>query len=149
MSKKSTILILFFSFTTIIMVTSVTSCKKIFPEMVNPEYGLCGPVSLSGRQTMLFSARNDQFFATRTAATGLGPYFVAISCGSCPASDNRGHQFTLPARLGQNDSSCWYMIWAPALMMVIPKAMPKHPGGAQPLFGDLALCRAYRAAAFI
>jgi CxxC motif-containing protein (DUF1111 family) len=105
MSKKSTILIFLFSFTAIIMVTSVTSCKKLFPEMINPEDGLCGPVSLSSDQTILFSAGNDQFFATRTTATGLGPYFVATGCGSCHSSDNRGHPFTILTRFGQTDST--------------------------------------------
>ncbi len=73
--------------------------------MINPEDGLCGPVSLSSDQTILFSAGNDQFFATRTTATGLGPYFVATGCGSCHSSDNRGHPFTILTRFGQTDST--------------------------------------------
>jgi len=73
--------------------------------MINPENGLCGPISLSGDQTILFSQGNDQFFATRTAATGLGPYFVATGCGSCHSSDNRGHPFTILTRFGQTDST--------------------------------------------
>jgi CxxC motif-containing protein (DUF1111 family) len=72
--------------------------------MINPEDGLCGPVSLSNAQTVLFSAGNDQFFAHRTAATGLGPYFVATGCGSCHTSDNRGHPFTILTRFGQSDT---------------------------------------------
>lgn len=105
MSKKYTILILLFTFTAVVIITSVTSCKKIFPEMINPEDGLCGPVSLSADQTILFSQGNDQFFATRTTATGLGPYFVATGCGSCHSSDNRGHPFTILTRFGQTDST--------------------------------------------
>ena len=73
--------------------------------MINPENGLCGPISLSGDQTILFSQGNDQFFATRTTATGLGPYFVATGCGSCHSSDNRGHPFTILTRFGQIDST--------------------------------------------
>jgi CxxC motif-containing protein (DUF1111 family) len=105
MGKKSTILILLFAITAFTIITSSTSCKKIFPEMINPEEGLCGPVSLSSAQTLLFSQGNDQFFATRTTATGLGPYFVATGCGSCHSSDNRGHPFTILTRFGQTDST--------------------------------------------
>lgn len=73
--------------------------------MINPENGLCGPISLSNAQTILFSQGNDQFFANRTAATGLGPYFVGTSCGSCHSSDNRGHPFTILTRFGQSDTT--------------------------------------------
>lgn len=73
--------------------------------MIDPSEGLCGPVSLSSSQTILFSQGNDQFFANRTAATGLGPYFVATGCGSCHGSDNRGHPFTILTRFGQTDST--------------------------------------------
>ena len=73
--------------------------------MINPSIGICGPVSLSNAQTVLFSAGNDAFFANRTAATGLGPYFVATGCGSCHSSDNRGHPFTILTRFGQTDST--------------------------------------------
>lgn len=105
MGKKSTILILLFAVTAFTIISSITSCKKIFPEMINPEEGLCGPVSLSSAQTLLFSQGNDQFFANRTTATGLGPYFVATGCGSCHSSDNRGHPFTTLTRFGQTDST--------------------------------------------
>jgi len=73
--------------------------------MINPEIGICGPISLTNEQTVLFSAGNDQFFANRTAATGLGPYFVATGCGNCHSSDNRGHPFTILTRFGQTDST--------------------------------------------
>lgn len=73
--------------------------------MIDPSEGLCGPVSLSSAQTILFSQGNDQFFANRTAATGLGPYFVATGCGACHSSDNRGHPFTILTRFGQSDTT--------------------------------------------
>ena len=72
--------------------------------MINPEEGLCGPVSLDNAQTVLFSTGNNAFFANRTASTGLGPYFVATGCGSCHTSDNRGHPFTILTRFGQSDT---------------------------------------------
>jgi len=105
MSKRYTILILLFTAMVIIINLSVTSCSKVFPEMINPEDGLCGPIDLSSTQTVLFSQGNDQFFANRTTATGLGPYFVATSCGGCHSSDNRGHPFTILTRFGQTDST--------------------------------------------
>jgi CxxC motif-containing protein (DUF1111 family) len=85
-------------------IAAFTACSKLLPSMINPEDGLCGPVSLSNAQTILFSAGNDQFFANRTAATGLGPYFVGTGCGSCHTSDNRGHPFTILTRFGQSDT---------------------------------------------
>ena len=89
----------------ILAVAAFTACSKLLPSMINPSIGICGPVSLSNAQTVLFSAGNDAFFANRTAATGLGPYFVATGCGSCHSSDNRGHPFTILTRFGQTDST--------------------------------------------
>ena len=82
-----------------------TACSKLLPSMIDPSEGLCGSVSLSNSQTIYFAKGNDAFFANRTAATGLGPYFVATSCGSCHGSDNRGHPFTILTRFGQTDST--------------------------------------------
>jgi CxxC motif-containing protein (DUF1111 family) len=89
----------------VLVIVSFAACTKLLPSMINPEDGLCGPVSLSSSQTILFSQGNDQFFANRTAATGLGPYFVATGCGSCHSSDNRGHPFTILTRYGQSDTT--------------------------------------------
>ncbi|RYG52325.1 MAG: thiol oxidoreductase, partial [Chitinophagaceae bacterium] len=47
-------------------------------------------------------AFNDEVF---TSATGLGPVFVATSCGSCHAGDGKGHPFTTLTRFGQIDST--------------------------------------------
>jgi CxxC motif-containing protein (DUF1111 family) len=90
----------------LIIVACLSACSKLLPSMINPENGLCGPVDgLSNAQTILFSKGNDAFFATFTAANGLGPYFVATGCGSCHTSDNRGHPFTILTRFGQVDST--------------------------------------------
>jgi CxxC motif-containing protein (DUF1111 family) len=105
MSKRLIFLAGVNTFLAIAIILTATSCNELFPAMINPENGLCGPVSLTSDQTLLFSAGNDQFFATRTAATGLGPYFVATGCGSCHTSDNRGHPFTILTRFGQTDST--------------------------------------------
>lgn len=87
------------------MIVIFTACSKLLPSMIDPSIGLCGPIGLSNAQTILFSEGNDQFFANRTGATGLGPYFVATGCGSCHSSDNRGHPFTILMRFGQSDST--------------------------------------------
>lgn len=105
MQKRNLIILILFLLTFSATIVSITSCNKVFPEMINPENGLCGPITLTGSQTRLFSVGNDQFFANRTSATGLGPYFVATSCGSCHSSDNRGHPFTILTRFGQTDST--------------------------------------------
>jgi CxxC motif-containing protein (DUF1111 family) len=105
MKKRNLLILILFILTFSATILSITSCNKIFPEMINPENGLCGPITLTSSQTLLFSAGNDQFFANRTSATGLGPYFVATGCGSCHSSDNRGHPFTILTRFGQTDST--------------------------------------------
>jgi CxxC motif-containing protein (DUF1111 family) len=105
MKKRNLLILILFIFTFAATIVSITSCKKLFPEMINPENGLCGPITLTNSQTLLFSAGNDQFFANRSSATGLGPYFVATGCGSCHSSDNRGHPFTILTRFGQTDST--------------------------------------------
>ena len=87
------------------LMTATLSCSKLIPDMIKPQDGLCGPISLDQSQTLLFSKGNDQFFAIRTSETGLGPYFVSNSCGGCHASDNRGHPFTILTRFGQTDST--------------------------------------------
>ncbi len=47
-------------------------------------------------------AFNDDVF---TPANGLGPIFVANSCGSCHAGDGKGHPFTTLTRFGQSDTT--------------------------------------------
>lgn len=47
-------------------------------------------------------AFNDEIF---TSATGLGPLFVATSCGSCHPGDGKGHPFTTLTRFGQSDET--------------------------------------------
>jgi CxxC motif-containing protein (DUF1111 family) len=106
MNKRSATLLSLFALTIVITVLSITSCKKLIPDMIDPSFGVCGPIdNLSNSQTILFSKGNDQFFAIRTSATGLGPYFVSNSCGGCHSSDNRGHPFTILTRFGQTDST--------------------------------------------
>jgi CxxC motif-containing protein (DUF1111 family) len=105
MGKRYLLILLLFVFTLTISIFSITSCSKIVPGMIDPANSLCGAIGLSSAQTLLFAQGNDQFFATRTASNGLGPYFTATGCGSCHSSDNRGHPFTILTRFGQTDST--------------------------------------------
>lgn len=64
---------------------------------------LDGPTEgLSEAESAVFLAGdiafNDEVFTTKT---GLGPLFVATSCGSCHAGDGKGHPFTTLTRFGQ------------------------------------------------
>lgn len=47
-------------------------------------------------------AFNDEIF---TPEHGLGPLFVANSCGSCHPGDGKGHPFTTLTRFGQDDDT--------------------------------------------
>jgi CxxC motif-containing protein (DUF1111 family) len=81
------------------------ACEKILPPTPADDELLDGPVAgLSPEQNALFLrgdvAFNDEVF---TPATGLGPLFVATSCGSCHAGDGKGHPFSTLTRYGQSD----------------------------------------------
>ncbi len=90
-----------------ISVVFFTACEKTAPPTPEEPDLLDGPVEgLTGEQQQRFQAGdiafNDDVF---TAATGLGPLFVATSCGSCHAGDGKGHPFTTLTRFGQWDES--------------------------------------------
>ncbi len=83
------------------------ACKKIMPPAVADDQALDGPVegltnAQSRRHLNGDIAFNQKIF---TAQTGLGPVFVANSCGSCHAGDGKGHPFTTLTRFGQHDTS--------------------------------------------
>jgi CxxC motif-containing protein (DUF1111 family) len=100
MKRKATLIISSIG----IVIVILSGCYKMLPQMPNPDNTLCGSVNLSNAQTVEFAAGNDEFFRIRTAATGLGPYFVSTGCGECHSSDNRGHPFTIETRFGQSDT---------------------------------------------
>jgi CxxC motif-containing protein (DUF1111 family) len=83
------------------------SCEKFLPAAPADDELLDGPVEgLTREQNTIFLkgdiAFNDDVF---TPQTGLGPLFVATSCGSCHAGDGKGHPFTALTRFGQTDAS--------------------------------------------
>ncbi len=89
-----------------IFLTGVMACQKILPGIPADDQILDGPIpGLTPEQNAIFLkgdiAFNDEVFTT---ANGLGPIFVATSCGSCHAGDGKGHPFTTLTRFGQPDT---------------------------------------------
>lgn len=85
----------------------LVACEKTLPSLPADQDLLDGPVEgLNGEQNKRFLAGdvafNDQVF---TGTTGLGPLFVATSCGSCHAGDGKGHPSTALTRFGQSDDT--------------------------------------------
>ncbi|RYY67672.1 MAG: thiol oxidoreductase [Chitinophagaceae bacterium] len=83
------------------------ACSKAEPASSPDEDLLDGPLAgLSYEENRQFLsgdiAFNGEIFTTQT---GLGPIFVATSCGSCHAGDGKGHPFTTLTRFGQIDST--------------------------------------------
>jgi CxxC motif-containing protein (DUF1111 family) len=83
------------------------SCETFEPGALKDSDLLDGPVEgLSESDNMRFLrgdiAFNDEIF---TLETGLGPLFVANSCGSCHPGDGKGHPFTTLTRFGQSDGT--------------------------------------------
>jgi CxxC motif-containing protein (DUF1111 family) len=103
-SMNRTQIIVILSFFTVIL---VSSCEKLSPQSPEDDELLDGPLEgLTHSQMQQFLrgdvAFNDDIF---TSQNGLGPLFVATSCGSCHAGDGKGHPFTTLTRFGQYDSS--------------------------------------------
>src|SRR4051812_14341655 len=90
----------------VVFLAVCVSCEKLLPGAIDKDKTLDGPVDgLSAVQNRMFLAgdvafNNDVF----TKETGLGPLFVANSCGTCHAGDGKGHPFTTLTRFGQNDT---------------------------------------------
>ncbi|MBC8124247.1 MAG: thiol oxidoreductase [Candidatus Kapabacteria bacterium] len=90
----------------LILLALLVSCDTFYPAGPADDQLLDGPVAdLSVEQSQRFLrgdiAFNDLVF---TAASGLGPTFVANSCASCHAGDGKGHPFTTLVRFGQSDA---------------------------------------------
>lgn len=90
-------------FMLILVCCLVSSCEKIIPDLPAENEVLDGPVpGLNTAEQAQFLAGdvafNEEVF---TVNNGLGPGFVATSCGSCHAGDGKGHPFTTLIRFGQ------------------------------------------------
>ncbi len=89
-----------------VFLTGIVACQKLLPGAPADDELLDGPIEgLTGAQHAVFLrgdiAFNDDVF---TASNGLGPLFVATSCGSCHAGDGKGHPFSTLTRFGQSDT---------------------------------------------
>jgi CxxC motif-containing protein (DUF1111 family) len=83
------------------------SCEEFQPKAPADHELLDGPVpGLNEAENLQFLrgdvAFNDEIF---TVQNGLGPLFVATSCGSCHPGDGKGHPFTTLTRFGQVDET--------------------------------------------
>lgn len=90
-----------------VIIAVTASCQKLLPGEPEEHELLDGPVEgltheQGGRFIRGDNTFNDKIF---TAQTGLGPIFVATSCGSCHPGDGKGHPFTSLIRFGQADST--------------------------------------------
>ncbi|MDZ4794341.1 MAG: di-heme oxidoredictase family protein [Bacteroidota bacterium] len=90
-----------------VFLVGIIACNKLLPGTPADDELLDGPVpGLTAEQNAIFLrgdiAFNDEVFTT---TTGLGPLFVATSCGSCHAGDGKGHPFTMLTRFGQTNAS--------------------------------------------
>jgi CxxC motif-containing protein (DUF1111 family) len=88
-------------------ILAALACNKMLPTAPADDEVLDGPVEgLTAEQSAQFIrgdiAFNDEIF---TPEAGLGPVFVATSCGTCHAGDGKGHPFTTLTRFGQIDST--------------------------------------------
>ncbi len=89
------------------VLTLLVACSKLEPPMPDDAEVLDGPIpGLTYAQQAQFLAGdiafNEETFHT---ANGLGPTFVATSCGACHAGDGKGTPFTTLTRFGQTDST--------------------------------------------
>ncbi|AZA53758.1 thiol oxidoreductase [Chryseobacterium sp. G0201] len=103
MSKRYiTIIIIFY-----LLFLIVQACDKLQPAAIDESELLDGSIEgLSYAENQQFLrgdiAFNDEIF---TVGKGLGPTFVATSCGSCHAGDGKGTPFTTLTRFGQIDET--------------------------------------------
>ena len=85
----------------------IAACELFEPIAPDDSAILDGPLTgLNEAQNLQFQrgdvAFNDEIFTT---VNGLGPLFVANSCGSCHAGDGKGHPFSTLTRFGQIDET--------------------------------------------
>jgi CxxC motif-containing protein (DUF1111 family) len=91
----------------LLAIVTIEACENFEPAAPKGHELLDGPVDgLSESENIRFLrgdvAFNDEIF---TADAGLGPLFVANSCGSCHPGDGKGHPFTTLTRFGQTDET--------------------------------------------
>ena len=111
------------------MLFALSSCEELIPEAPAENELLDGPTDglTHGEQLQFLKgdiAFNDEVFSS---TNGLGPGFVATSCGSCHAGDGKGHPFTTLTRFGQTRPNT-----LPNLSMGGPQLQNRAIPGFQP-----------------
>jgi CxxC motif-containing protein (DUF1111 family) len=133
---QSTMKCIYFVFTISFFLVFSLSCEKILPPAPEESDILDGTLEgLTAEQNAQFLkgdiAFNNEVF---TSQMGLGPLFVATSCGSCHAGDGKGTPFTTLTRFGQTDETGnkFLHLGAPQLQhRAIPGFQPETiPAGA-------------------
>ena len=94
-------------FLNILLLAGLTACQSFLPNLPEENELLDGPEEvLSTEEQGIFLsgdiAFNDEIFIP---ATGLGPIFVASSCGSCHVGDGKGHPSNALTRFSQTSNN--------------------------------------------
>lgn len=92
---------------TLSLIIIMAACSKLAPSAPRDNELLDGPLDGLTYDQMQIHLKGDQAFNDEvfTVDNGLGPLFVATSCGSCHAGDGKGHPFSSLTRFGQPDST--------------------------------------------
>ena len=87
------------------LIITAISCSTFEPDAPAHDQTLDGPLAGLTPDEYKQFLRGDNAFNAQifTVENGLGPLFVATSCGSCHAGDGKGHPFTTLMRFGQPD----------------------------------------------
>lgn len=90
-----------------LMIPLLAGCAAMEPSAPADHELLDGPIAGLSSEELLRFHRGDQAFNEEVfhAGNGLGPVFVATSCGSCHVGDGPGHPFTTLTRFGQADAN--------------------------------------------
>ncbi len=122
----------FFGTSALVVVLMVYSCEKMIPAAPKADEVMDAPIDgLTNEQNKLFLQGAEEFDEIYTTETGLGPIFVATSCGGCHSGDNKGHPFTTLTRFGQSDTTgnTFMAFGAPQIQH---RAIPGHTGETLP-----------------
>ncbi len=100
--KKTT-----FVFVAIVLAIGIlVSCSKFEPQLPIADQAIDAPLDgLTPSQNKLHLDGAAEFDEVYTSANGLGPVYVATSCGGCHSGVNKGHPSTILTRFGQTDTT--------------------------------------------
>lgn len=91
----------------LVALVPLIACGEPFlPQTPDPQQTLEGPLDgLSASQAAAHARGDGEFARSFTAATGLGPIFVATSCASCHVGDGKGHPVVDITRFGRRTAT--------------------------------------------